>query len=64
MSKQESKPTKRIADPELQAMAKVDEILSGLDPKTLPRVVQWIADRYATDTVEPTRYEPTYGHAT
>lgn len=39
---------KRVSDPELQAIAKIAEVLSPLDERTRTRVVAWLNSRYGT----------------
>ena len=41
-------------DPELQVMAKVDRILSGLDPSAIRRVLLWIVTKHCNATVKIT----------
>lgn len=44
--------TKRVADPELQALNKIGDVLNGLDAETLQRVLLWVNGQYAQK--EPT----------
>ena len=38
--------TSRVADPELQAMAKLDAILADLSEASVGRVIAWLVSRY------------------
>ena len=38
--------TKRVADPELQTLAKLDELLAGLDIVQAQRSLIWLVERY------------------
>ena len=38
--------SKRVADPEIQAMAKIDELLAELDRPQAHRIIAWLEDRY------------------
>lgn len=48
--KKDTRPTKRVADPEIQAMAAIDEALSdslnGLTKEAQQRVMKWVRERY------------------
>lgn len=48
--KKDTRPTKRVADPEIQAMAAIDEALSdclnGLSKEAQQRVMDWVRNRY------------------
>lgn len=41
------------ADPEIQAMAKITEILGGLEPTVQKRVLHWAANRYSVQIPSP-----------
>ena len=47
------RPTKRVADPEIQALAKIDatitEALEGLSEAAQNRVMLWVRDRYFSE---------------
>ena len=38
--------TKRVSDPELQTLAKLDELLAGLDIAQAQRSLIWLVERY------------------
>ena len=44
--------TKRVADPELQAMAELDRIMCELPIAALPRVLAWLVHKYAAELPE------------
>lgn len=47
----EATPSMRVADPEIQAMAKVDTLFAGLSPAQRSRVAHWILSRYEINIV-------------
>lgn len=49
------KPKRHTLDPELQTMAKIDRLLTDLPAGAADRVIQWIVNRWAKDSVHPER---------
>lgn len=50
-AKPESPASMRVADPEIQAMARVDTIFADLPPASRSRVAHWILSRYEINLV-------------
>ena len=54
---QEPKVEKRRGlDPEIQAMARLDRLMHDLPPESVPRVLQWLVDRWSKVEVAPERF--------
>ncbi len=55
-------PKRRGIDPELQAMARLDRLMSDLHPGSIPRVLKWLVDRWTNVyDAEETHADPTRG---
>jgi hypothetical protein len=53
MSKDQTPKTRRGLDPEIQAMARLDRIMSELDAQEAHRALEWLRGRYSFAPVNP-----------
>lgn len=47
----QSKPRHLVRDPEIQALARLDEVIAGLTPEVAERVLRWLVDRHLKGTI-------------